>query len=144
MYFSLFIIWTSYLLIPQKTIDMRGDHGLIDYKVIKAKCRHLKNLPVHCTETLRQVFIRRYSQSCLYFRPSFVNCCPSNLLSGSTLPPSPFPVSKYCICRQCVAGGGGGERGLSPVGDHILQEFNTLYLTRFRTYKIARPSQTKT
>jgi hypothetical protein len=26
---------------------------------------------------------------------------------------------------------------LSPVGDHILQEFNTLYLTRFRTYKIA-------
>jgi hypothetical protein len=22
-----------------------------------------------------------------------------------------------------------------PVGDHILQEFNTLYLTRFKTYK---------
>jgi hypothetical protein len=39
-------------------------------------------------------------------------------------------------------GGGGGL--LSPVGDHILQEFNTLYLTRFKTYKIARPSQTKT
>jgi hypothetical protein len=33
---------------------------------------------------------------------------------------------------------------LSPVGDHILQEINTLYLTRFRTYKIARPPQTKT
>jgi hypothetical protein len=34
-----------------------------------------------------------------------------------------------------------------PVGDHILhiqQEFNTLYLTRFRTYKIARPPKTKT
>jgi hypothetical protein len=30
---------------------------------------------------------------------------------------------------------------LSPVGDHILQEFNTLYPTRFRTYKIARPTQ---
>jgi hypothetical protein len=30
---------------------------------------------------------------------------------------------------------------LSPVGGHILQEFNTLYLTRFRTYKIARPPQ---
>jgi hypothetical protein len=28
----------------------------------------------------------------------------------------------------------------SPVGDHILQEFTTLYLTRFRTYyKIAIP-----
>jgi hypothetical protein len=31
----------------------------------------------------------------------------------------------------------------SPVGDHILQEFNTLYLTRFRTYKIPRPPKTK-
>jgi hypothetical protein len=29
---------------------------------------------------------------------------------------------------------------LSPVGDHILQEFKTLYMTSFRTYKIARPS----
>jgi hypothetical protein len=27
--------------------------------------------------------------------------------------------------------------------DHILQEFYTLFLTRFRTYKIALPSQTK-
>ncbi len=32
---------------------------------------------------------------------------------------------------------------LSPVGDHILQEFDTLYLTRVRTYKIPRPSQNK-
>ncbi len=31
----------------------------------------------------------RYNQSCWYFRPSFVNCCPSNLLSGSSLRPSP-------------------------------------------------------
>ncbi len=27
--------------------------------------------------------------------------------------------------------------------DHILQEFYTLFLTRFRTYKIASPTQTK-
>ena len=33
---------------------------------------------------------------------------------------------------------------LSLVGDHILREFNTVYLTRFRTYKIVRPPQTKT
>ncbi len=33
---------------------------------------------------------------------------------------------------------------LSLVGDHILQEFNTLYLTRFRVYKIAKPPQTNT
>ncbi len=28
---------------------------------------------------------------------------------------------------------------LSCVVDHILREFNTLFLTRFRTYKIAKP-----
>jgi hypothetical protein len=33
---------------------------------------------------------------------------------------------------------------LSPVGDHILQDDNTLYLTRFGAYKIARSPQTKT
>jgi hypothetical protein len=32
---------------------------------------------------------------------------------------------------------------LSCVVDHILQEFNTLFLTTFRTYKIATPPQTK-
>jgi hypothetical protein len=33
---------------------------------------------------------------------------------------------------------------LSPVGDLILQLFKTPYLTRFRTYKIARPAKTDT
>ncbi len=42
-----------------------------------------------------------------------------------------FPVSKYSIYRQCVV--------LSPVGDHILQEFNT----RFRTYQISTPPPNK-
>jgi hypothetical protein len=37
---------------------------------------------------------------------------------------------------QCLSRGGGV---LSCVVDHILQEFNTLFLTRFRTYKIATP-----
>ncbi len=48
-----------------------------------------------CKGTLRQAsgFIDwRYSQSCWYFRPSIVNCCLSNLLSGSTLPPPLFLV----------------------------------------------------
>jgi hypothetical protein len=73
-----------------------------------------------------------------------MNCCPSNILSGSALPLPPFPVSKYSMYRHCARLG--GELGLlSPVGDHILQEFTTLYLTRFRTYyKISRPPQTKT
>ncbi len=35
----------------------------------------------------------------LVFRPSFVNCCPSPFLSGSTLFPPPFPRvnTYYCI-----------------------------------------------
>ncbi len=58
------------------------DTGLINYIDTKAKCRHLKKLT--CKGTLRQglsEFINwRYSQSCWYFWPDFVNCCPSNLL----------------------------------------------------------------
>jgi hypothetical protein len=45
----------------------------------------------------------------------------------------------YCICRQCVAVGGGGVGGAV---DHILQEFYTLFLITFRTYKIASPVTT--
>jgi hypothetical protein len=33
---------------------------------------------------------------------------------------------------------------LNCVEDHILQEFDTLFLTRFRIYKNFLPSQTKT
>jgi hypothetical protein len=39
--------------------------------------------------------------------------------------------------------GGGGGGVLSCVVDHILQEFKTQFLTRFRTYKIATPPPTK-
>ncbi len=50
----------------------------------------------------------RYSQSCLYFLPSFVKCCPSNLLSGSTLFPSPPSLCEkvYCLHLYSVKGGG--------------------------------------
>jgi hypothetical protein len=61
---------------------------------------------------LREFIERRYCQSCWYFWPSFVNYCPSNLLSGSPPPPlPPFIKSKYSIYRQCVAvrGWGGVE-----------------------------------
>jgi hypothetical protein len=74
--------------------------------------------------------------------PNFVSY--SNFLSGSTLFPSPLPCVKvsYSVYRQCVTGSGGGGGVLNhvaDVGNHILQVFNSLYLTRFRTYKIARP-----
>ncbi len=39
------------------------------------------------------------------FRPSFVNCCPSNLISGSSLPPPSLCEQMYTI--QCERGGGG-------------------------------------
>ncbi len=78
------------------------------YIDIKAKCSHLKKLT--CKGTLRQVFIRLYRQEIqlvLYFQPSFVNCCPSNLLSGSTLPQSPPPsllkvhiLNTHILCRR--------------------------------------------
>jgi hypothetical protein len=99
-----------------------------------------------CKGPSRWVFIRVYKQEIqsvmLVFSTQLCELLSPNLLSGSTLPP-PFPVSKYSIYRyrQCVTGRGVGV--LSPVGDNIPQEFNTLYLARFRTYKIARPPQTK-
>ncbi len=44
----------------------------------------------------------------LVFRPSFVNCCPSNLFSGSTIPPPLLPCVKSILDThiQCIRGGG--------------------------------------
>jgi hypothetical protein len=49
----------------------------------------------------------RYSQSCWYFWPSFVNCCPYNLLTVQL--PSPLScVNKYTVYTNTVCVGGGG------------------------------------
>ncbi len=66
----------------------------------------------------------------LVFSTQLCELCPGNLLSGSNLPPPLFPVSKFNIYLQCVAGRGWGV--LSSVRDHILQETNTLYLIRLK------------
>ncbi len=61
-------------------------------------------------------------------------------------PPSPAR-SSFTLMTECTPESSGcysvysvvsleGVGVLSPVGDYILQEFNTLYLTRFRAYKI--------
>ncbi len=83
----------------------------------------------------------RYSQSCWYFRPLLWTVAPlPSLWPPPLLPPS---QSKRTVFTDSVwLWGGGGV--LSCVVEHILQEFNTLFLTRFRTYKIATPPQTKT
>ncbi len=82
----------------------------------------------------------RYSQSCWYFRPLLWTVAPL----PSLWPPPPLPPSqnKPTVYTDSVWLWGGGV--LSCVVDHILQEFNTLFLTRFRTYKIATPPKTKT
>jgi hypothetical protein len=46
-------------------------------------------------------------------------------------------MSKYTYAARVWMGGGRGV--LSRVGDHIMQEVYTLYVTRFRTNKIAYP-----
>jgi hypothetical protein len=57
-------------------------------------------------------------------------------------PPSQNQSTCTLLTDSVWLRGGGGV--LSCVGDHILQEFNTLFLTRCRTYKIATPPKTKT
>ncbi len=88
----------------------------------------------------------QYIQSCWYFRPSFVNYCPSNMLPSSPSRYSPSLCQKSgqsTVYADIVWLGSGGVLPLSPVGNHILQKFKTLYLTRFWTYKIARPTKQK-
>jgi hypothetical protein len=65
-------------------------------------------------------------------------------LLSDLLPPRPLPNVQYIVYRQCVTVGWGlGGVEMYCTVDHILQEFYTQFLTRFRTYKIASPPQTK-
>ncbi len=74
------------------------------------------------------------------FSTPLVNCCPSTSSLTSPIPPpsqsKSTSVQTVCGCR--------GRGVLSCVVDHILQEFNTLFLIRFGIYKIATPPQAKT
>ncbi len=84
----------------------------IDYIDTEAKSRHLKNWPVKglCGRCLSEFIDRWYSQSCWYFRPSFVNCYLSYL--PSALPPLPY-VNMYTEYTyvQCERGGYGVTGG---------------------------------
>jgi hypothetical protein len=74
----------------------------------------------------------------LIFSTPLRHCFPSTF-SLTSPPPS---QSKRTVYTDSVWLWGCGGRGvLSCVVDHILQEFNTLFL--IRTYKIATPPQTE-
>ncbi len=95
-----------------------------------------------CKGILRQVFIRVYTLEIQSVMLVFsTQLCEPSLWFNSSPPSLPQSTEYYSVHTVC---GWEGVRMLSPVGDHILQEFNTLYVTRFRTYRIARPPQTKT
>jgi hypothetical protein len=74
-----------------------GSHGLINFKDIKIKYR----LYLFLIEFKGW----RYNQSCWYFWHSFVNYCPSNLLSSSSPPPPPKANVEYW---HCLTGRGWG------------------------------------
>ncbi len=83
-----------------------------------AKCRHLKKLTYKglCGRCLSEFIDWKYSQSCWYFRPSFVNCSPLTFsLVQLSPPPSPLPsVNSYTVYTysiQCVRGGCYGVLG---------------------------------
>jgi hypothetical protein len=61
-------------------------------------------------------------------------------LLSDLLPPSSLPNVQY-IQTECDCGGGRG--GVEMYWGHILQDFYTLFLTKFRTYKIATPPPNK-
>ena len=105
------------------------------------------------------MFIRFYrleinSLSGLYFRSRLwtvtpmdegtilVYCCPSTVPSLWP-PPPPSQCTVYADSVWLWWGVGVGGGMLNCAVNHILQEFYTLFLTRFRTYKIASPPQTK-
>ena len=78
---------------PAGTSIVAIPHGYINFTDTEAKCRFLKRLTYK--GTLQQVYIRVYrleiQSVMLVFRPSFLNCCPCNLLSGSSPPLHPLP-----------------------------------------------------
>ncbi len=90
----------------------------------------------------------RYIHPWLVFSTQLVNCYPHGwrnytcvLLSLYLLsdpPPLPKLNVQYIQTVCCWGGGGGGLLNcVNCAVDHILQEFYTLFVSRFRTYKIA-------
>ncbi len=113
-----------------------SSHGLINYKDTKSKMSFLLVFNRAYRLEIQSVMLVFSTQLCeLFIAP---------LTFSLVHLPQPNPPSQskrtYSLYRQCVAGR--GWRVLSCVGDHIVQKFNTLFLTIFKTYKIATPPKT--
>ncbi len=113
-----------------------------------AKCRHLKKFT--CKGTLRQVVIRVYRLEIANFLCTVSHVGIFDLALWTVAPLSfslvqlsaPLPPSQY---KQTMCGweGVGGVESCWRL--YIFcRSFNTLYLTRFKTYKTARQPETKT
>jgi hypothetical protein len=119
----------------------RCNHGQINYYRNQSKMSSykknwsVKGLIGRCSSEFTDW---RYSKSFWYFRPSFVNCCPSNLLSCSTLPPLPLRcVTKYTVYTYTVCGSGYGVLDLRQI-DHCRKI--PLQVNFFRWRHFALPS----
>ncbi len=138
----------------------RSSHGRMNYKDTKPYMSAFLSVDLltdFAAFCLTDFIDWRYTHSWFVFSTQLVNCCPPPpphgwggtilvycwvlpLYSTFSLTSSPPPFPMYSIYRQCVTVGGGGVK---CTVDHILQEFYTLFLTRFGTYKIASPPHTK-
>ncbi len=137
-------------------VGVGGRHGRMNYKDTKPYKSAFLSVDLF-TEfaafCLTDFIDWRYIHSWFVFSTKLVNCCPHGrrnytcvLLplyrtfsrTSSPLPPSQCTVNVYADSVWLWGGG-----GVKCTVDHILQEFYTLFLTRFRTHKIAPPPQTK-
>ncbi len=138
---------------------MELEHGRMNYKETKPYMSAFLSVDLltdFAAFCLIDFIDWRYIHSWFVFSTQLVNCCPHGRRNYTVLvyycpstvpslwPPSPSPPSQCTVYADSVwLWGEWWEGGLKYTVDHILQEFYTLFLTRFRTFKIASPTQTK-
>ncbi len=137
---------------------MRHSHGQMNYKDTKPYMSGflsvdlLTEFAAFClTDFIDWIYIHSWFvfstqlvNCCLHGRRNYmvlVYCCPSTV--PSLWPPPPSPPSQCSVYTDSVWLVGGWWGVLKCPVDHILQEFYTGFLTRFKTYKISSPPQTK-
>ncbi len=138
---------------------MYSDHGRMNYKDTKPYMSAFLSVDLltdFAAFWLTDFIDWRYIHSWFVVSTQLVNCCPHGrrnysilylctvapllYLLSDLLPPPPSSQCTECTDSLWLWGGGGVLK--CTVG-HILQEFSTLFLARFRIYKFALPPLTK-